>query len=92
MDISNYNKAEVFATLYNNARVQGMGFLQADNKVMTTEEAQEILDSLEDKYFDYFRGRVMKIDLTGNELNTRLYNRDNGVDQAENLIQTLQKV
>jgi len=90
MKIEGLNKAEVLAALYNNAKVQGMGFLQADNKQMTTEEAKTILDESNDKYFDYLKGRVMKIRIAGDEIDTRLYNRDNGDGAAEIVIGKLQ--
>ena len=57
-----------------------MGFSRYDPEQMTAEEGQK---------FDYLNGRVMKIDLSGDELDTRLYNRDNGVDSAENVIRAL---
>ena len=90
MKIEGLNKAEVLATLYNNAKVQGLGFLQADGKQMTTEEAKTILDESDDKYFDYLKGRVMKIRIAGDEIDTRLYNRDNGDGAAERVISKLQ--
>ena len=89
MNIKGLNKAEVLAALYNNARVQGMGFLQADNKAMTTEEAEKILAETPDKYFDYLKGRVMKIRIAGDEIDTRLYNRDNGNGAAEMIVDAL---
>lgn len=89
MNITGLNPAKVLAALYNNAKVQGLGFLQADRNVMTTEEAQKYLDESEDKYFDYLKGRVMKIAIKGDELNTRLYNRDNGEGSAERIIARL---
>ena len=53
---------------------------------MTEAEAQELLDSGQ-TYFDYLKGRVMKIDLSGDsELDPRLYDRDNGAGAAERAI------
>lgn len=89
MNISNLNHAEVLAALYNNAKVQGLGFLQAEKGDMTKEEAQKILDETPDKYFDYLKGRVMKIQIKGDELNPRLYDRDNGDGAAERAISKL---
>lgn len=84
MDIKNLNKAEVLATLYNASKVQGMGIFQADGKVMTIEDAEAILKENEGHtYFDYLKGKVMKIDIGKDELDTRLYNRDNGNMAAE---------
>jgi len=88
MNISNMNKAEVLATLYNNSKPLGMGFMQFTSEGMTTQEAQELLDSGQ-VYFDYLKGRVMKIDLSGNELDTWLYNRDNGDNAAEKVLAKL---
>ena len=71
------NKAEVLAKLYNASHPQGFGFIHAEAKNMTVEEAQELLDSGQTD-FDYLKGRVMKIDLSGDDLDPRLYDRDNG--------------
>ena len=75
------DKAAVLAALYNASRPLGMGFLHYDPKPMTIEEAREILEQR--TCFDYLKGRVMKIDLSGDTLSTRLYNRDNGPGAAE---------
>ncbi|MDD4476620.1 MAG: hypothetical protein PHY40_00480 [Patescibacteria group bacterium] len=82
------NKAKVLAALYNNSKPQGMGFLHFDAQPMTEEEAQALLDSGQ-TYFDYLKGRVMKIDLSGDELETWLYNRDNGENAAETVLENL---
>jgi hypothetical protein len=89
MDISNFDKASVLATLYNHSKVQGMGIFQAESGEMTKEEAQKLLDESEDKYFDYLKGKVMKISLADDQLDTRLYNRDNGAGAAERAIAKL---
>lgn len=84
VDISNKDKAEVLAALYNNSHPHGMGFLQYDPEPMTVEQARELLK--ETTYFDYLKGRVMKISLDGNTVYTGNYNRDNGYMAAENAI------
>lgn len=81
MDISKYNKADVLRVLYNNANVVGMGVFSAKRGDMTKEQAEELLK--EETYFGYVCGRVLKVDLSTNDLNTRLYNRDNGYNAAE---------
>lgn len=75
------NKAEVLATLYNNSKPIGNGILHFTPEDMTIDEAKILLATQTD--FDYLKGRVMKIDLTGDELRTDLYNRDNGGGAAE---------
>ncbi len=86
MNITGISKAKILAALYNASRPQGMGFLQAKQGDMSEAEAQALLDEADDKYFDYLHGRVMKIDLNGDELRTGLYNRDNGDGAAEDAI------
>lgn len=87
IDLTGLNKAEVLAALYNASRPQGMGFLQYDPTPMATEEANQLLQGR--TRFDYLKGRVMKIDLGGEELDPRLYNRDNGEGAAERVISAL---
>lgn len=84
VDISNKDKAEVLATLYNNSHPHGMGFFHYKADPMTIEQARELLNQT--TYFDYLYGRVMKINLESNIVNTWGYNRDNGKDAAERAI------
>ena len=82
MNIQGKDKAVILAALYNRARPQGMGLLHYDPQSMTVDEARAILQA-GNTYFDYLKGRVMKVDLATDDLQTALYNRDNGVDAAE---------
>lgn len=43
-------------------------------------------------YFDYLNGKVLKVDLSTDELDTFLYNRDNGPDAAEKALEPLLEV
>lgn len=85
VDISGLDKAQVLAALYNAARPQGMGFMHYDPTPMTAEEALFLVG----RYCDYVKGRVMKIEMTGDDVDTRLYNRDNGEGAAEMVIDSL---
>ena len=71
----------MLAALYNASKPQGMGFMHYDSKPMTRQEAEALLEKA--TYFDYLKGRVMKVDLSGDELDPRLYDRDNGQGAAE---------
>lgn len=82
MDIAKLDKAAVLAALYNNSRPLGMGILHYDPAPMTVKAAREILEGGQ-TYFDYLKGRVMKVDLSGDFLCTDLYDRDNGQGAAE---------
>ena len=84
IDISKKDKAEVLAALYNASHPLGLGFLQYDPTPMTVEEARKLLS--ETTYFDYLKGRVMKVDLSGEELETWLYDRDNGEGAAAKVL------
>lgn len=84
VDISNKDKAEVLAALYNNSHPQGMGFLQYNPEPMTIEQARELLKN--NTYFDYLAGRVMKISFESNTVHTWGYNRVNGNGAAERVI------
>lgn len=84
MNIAGMDKAAVLVALYNRAQPQGLGFLHFTPEPMKIEEAREIVSKY--KYFDYLKGRVMKVDIGGDELRTDLYNRDNGENAAEEAI------
>lgn len=83
------DKAAVLAALYNASKPQGMGFLEYDPKPMTVKEAREIL--ADHTYFDYLKGRVMEIDLSGDSLYIGGYDRDNGQGAAEVVITHLRE-
>ncbi|HBY19977.1 MAG: hypothetical protein A2Y24_06880 [Clostridiales bacterium GWE2_32_10] len=92
VDISNKNKADVLATLHNNARfIRGIMLSltkEEKNKIMTTEEAQAILDSGVEE-FDILKGKYMSISLEDEQkVDIREYNRYNGENAAETAIAT----
>ncbi len=84
MKIKGLDKAVILMILYNNSKPLGLGIFNYDANPMDYDEAKKILKH--QTYFDYYKGRVMKIDLSGDELDTCLYNRDNGEKAAENFI------
>lgn len=82
MDIAGLSKAKVLAALFNSAKPLGLGIIHYKvNRVMDEKEAAELLE--EQTYFDYHEGRLMKVDLSEDEVRTSLYNRDNGEGAAE---------
>lgn len=88
ISIEGLNKADVLASLYNASMPLGMGMLQYDPKPMARAEAEQILAQC--SYFDYLKGRVMKIDLSRDDvLDERLYDRDCGPGAASRAIDTL---
>ena len=77
----NVSPAQALATLYNNSKPLGLGFLHFDPTPMTVNEAETLLSN--QKYFDYLKGRVMKLNFENPEnLYVDMYDRDNGNGSA----------
>lgn len=90
IDIKDLNKAEVLKALYDGSRIQGMGFMQAvPEGTVTVEHCKMLLETTGYPYFDYLYGRVMKVDLSKDEFDERLYDRDNGKGAAARIIDRL---
>jgi hypothetical protein len=81
------DKAELLAALYNAAKPLGMGYLHYTPEPMPREEAAELLKQSD--YFDYVKGRVMKVRIRGDELSPHMYDRDNGNGAAQAVVDSL---
>jgi len=90
ISLTGLDKAKVLAALYNAAKPQGLGFIHYDNKPMTPEKAEEIISG-GNTDFDYLKGRVMKVDLSGETLDPYLYDQDNGQGTAKRVIDEIRK-
>lgn len=91
INIKNLPKANVLMALFNATHQQGMGFLDArGSRQMTLDDAKEILATGQ-TYFDYLRGRVMKVNLSGDEFDPFLFDRDNYDGSAQDAIAELRK-
>lgn len=86
--IKGLDKAKVLKALYDGSKVQGLGILMAVPS-FTEEDARAALADTTD--FDYLHGKVMKVDLGGDEFNERLYDRDNGCGASQNIINKLRE-
>ncbi len=79
VSIAGLDKAAVLAALFNNSQPLGMGFLNPNSgNRMTREQAARALEAHPHGYFDYLNGRVLKVDLSGDDIDPWLYDRDNG--------------
>ncbi len=88
VDIKGLDKARVLKSLYEHSHVQGIGFLQAvPDGVVTVEHCAELLAKY--SYFDYLHGRVLKVDLSGDEFDERLYDRDCGKGAAQRAVDSI---
>lgn len=84
ISIKGLNKAAVLKALYDGSHTQGMGFLQAvPPGTVTIEHCQMLLNNTGYPYFDYLYGRVIKVDLSGDSFDERLYDRDCGTGAAK---------
>ena len=75
----------VLAALYNASKPLGLGVLHFTPEDMTLDEAGKLLEHY--NYFDYLKGRVMKVDLSNySEFDEQGYDRDNGEGAAQRAI------
>ena len=87
VNIKNLDKATVLVSLWNYSHGQGMSFLgNPNNKKLTLEKARFLIEKNHFMYFDYVLGRVIKVDLSKDEFDPRLYDRDCGEGQAQKAI------
>lgn len=90
INIKGLNKAEVLKALYDHSHVQGMGIYQTvPEGTVTVEHCQMLLDTTGYPYFDYLYGRVIKVDLSGDEFDERLYDRDCCPGAAERAVRRI---
>ena len=92
ISIKGLDKAVVLKALYDFSHVQGMGIFQAIPDY-TLEMAQQDIRARNHKgiplYFDYHYGRVLKVDISGDEFNEYLYDRDCGEGAAARAIDSI---
>lgn len=91
INIKNLPKADVLMALFNATHQQGLGFSDTlGSRQMTLDDAKKIIASgITD--FDYLRGRVMKVNLSGDEFDPFLFDRDNYDGAAQDAIAKLRK-
>lgn len=86
MDISGISKPALLAALFNASKQQGLGFMDSRGAAAMTEKDAAGVIAEQGMYFDYLRGRVMKIGIDGDTADTWGYDRDNGEGAAERAI------
>lgn len=92
VNITGLDKVVVLAALHNETSALGMGRMHDVGRDMNIDEARSIIDRNvnhngdRDLYFDYVAGRPLKVDLTGDEFDPRLYDRDAGPGAAQRAI------
>lgn len=107
VNIAGIDKADLLVALYNAARPVGLGYLEYDSKPMTRETALEVMEAGDDITqrltgtdiwfsrstcrFDYVKGRPLKIDISGDEMETSGYDRDQGEGLAVSIVASLRE-
>ena len=103
VNIKGLSKAAVLAALFNHSKVQGMGIFQASRgpQIMTEADAERAIQNGDDNgnsvatgsayYFDYLYGRVLKVNLSGDEFDEWGYDRDVGQGAAQRAIDSIRK-
>ena len=82
VNIKGLDKARVLKALYEHSHAQGLVAFQAVHMgVPTLEYFTGLLE--QGTYFDYLGGRVLKVDLSVDEFDERLYDRDCGEGAAQ---------
>lgn len=90
ISIKGLDKADVLAALFNHSKQQGLGLLDLSGKSnLTADDARKELAQNPDGYFDYLRGRVLKVKIAGESFDPRLYDRDNGHGTAQQAIDSI---
>ena len=103
ISIAGLEKWQVLKALYDNAQPLGMGFLQASQAELSEQDAKHICGDGGDPEpgqslarrralsFDYVGGRPLKVDLSGDEFDPWLYDRDQGTGAAARAIAALRE-
>ncbi|MFO2976381.1 hypothetical protein SCO70_02345 [Legionella pneumophila serogroup 3] len=89
INIRGVDKADVLAALYNGAHggiAGGFSYLQGE---MTQQQAKLLVEKQTNLYFDYVDNRPLKIDLSGDIIDTTLYDHYNGGCAAQRALSHL---
>jgi len=86
-DIDGLDKVVVFRALYERAQPQGCSHLSFVPGPLRADEAQRLFDA-HNGIFSFVKGRLLKVDLSGDDLDTAAYDRNNGPGAALAAIRT----
>ncbi len=98
VNIKGIEKHKVIQALYNASKPQGMGFLHFTPEDLADEESKEEVEAhtsdgrgQEKIYFDYLRGRIIKCEISTDEIDPWGFDRDNGEGACERAIAPLRE-
>ncbi|MCM1215465.1 MAG: hypothetical protein NC548_13210 [Lachnospiraceae bacterium] len=90
VNIKGLDKAEVLLALWKHSHEQGMSFFGTFTNNPTLGDCRNALKQC-NNYIDYFNGRVIKVDFSGDEFNPGLYDRDCGSGAAQRAVDSIRK-
>jgi hypothetical protein len=90
LDISGLNKVELLKRLWEKQIVAG--FFKFSGLPSPAFDKKEAESAVKKGYIDYFCGRAIKTDLSKNEVDTWLYNRDAGNNVFEEIVEVMRKI
>lgn len=93
VNIKGLPKAAVLKALHDGTRPLRMGWLQAKQELTPAEAEKDVEQRKGNLRFDYYYGRPLKVDISGDEFDPWLYDRDapNGGSSAAKVIEELRK-
>ena len=84
VSIQGLDKADVLKALHDNSKTQGSGRLHYKPEGLSIDQCRDLIKESTD--FDYLQGRVMKVNIEGDNFDPWGYDRDNGEGAAEKAI------
>ncbi len=90
VNTSGLEEVDILCALYADAKPQGLGFLHFVKGPLDREEARGML-AKGYRHFDYLKGRVMKVCISTEQIDMRLYDRDNGQGAGAAAIEKLRQ-
>ena len=89
IDITGIDKVELLRELHKRQITAGFyGFTFGIGPAFDDDKAREVVSK---GYIDYFCGRAMKVDISGNEACPRLYDRDAGTGVFAEVVATFKQ-
>jgi hypothetical protein len=88
LDISMFNTDELKLTLFYGL-IRQSKTSQFATHALNLSQYKEVLTAIKRGYIDRYNGFVFKSDISGNEFDTFLYNRDNGEGAAERIVKQI---
>ena len=86
VNISMLDKKKVFKVLYESAVPMDLGFMTEFEEPLSSEEIDEFFSNSQNGYFEYVQGRLLKVDLSVDILDTTNFNATHGENAAEKAI------